>query len=332
MNPIQTGKNLVASWQQGYEEGKETVGKIAEETALVLEKSDNLINNGHYTTDDKLQYYQNIDEYNDKVLHGIETSALEDYAYMGSRLIIGDPLSYDELKSETMGIIKKQEDKFRLEGGRLGYFNNYDNILEFDFYMEQKKLFIRNGIDWVNMTDADAVNFSKSLNQGKDGPLSLRLQYGLGLSRNKANKIAHTSCKSGTIYYTLGMNGADTGSYSHFFAENVKKGHLKGSNAFFNSSTTKIVSEYGFKTKTIYNYDDFLNGKGGAYGETRIRVNSEKPYSHSMPAYKSNRSKKRYIKDISYRGNKLSSKLVYEKDSRQGKKEYFQYFQYLDKK
>ena len=64
----------------------------------------------------QLIYYDNIDEYNNlKAIGGVITSQQE-LIYIGSRELIGDPLSNEELKDTSISYLQKRGDEYTVEG------------------------------------------------------------------------------------------------------------------------------------------------------------------------------------------------------------------------
>jgi len=189
----------------------------------------------------------------------------------------------------------------------------------------------------IDITNADATNLSRTLRQEPDGALSQQLQNEYGMSREEANKVAATSCKSATSYWMLKLNGAvnpdgeGIGSYSEFLRDNVRDGIIKESNGWVGAG---LVEKYGFDTKTINNYEEYIGSSEGRFGETRIHVNA-KGYDHSIPTYSNSETDTRYIADVGGRGyGGIVNDAIYNKGSIDSKRknEYFKYYQYLERR
>lgn len=159
------------------------------------------------------------------------------------------------------------------------------------------------------------------------------------MSKAEADLAAKTSCKSATSYWMLKLNGAtkengeSIGSYSEFLKENIKDGNIKNEKGWVYDS---LVKKYGFETVKTTDYDEFKNNTEGRFGETRIHVNAvgkNDAYDHSIPTYSNFDTNSRNIADVGVRGYGRSvSSAIYKEGKPQSNKEYFLYFQYLQKK
>ena len=333
-SPVDTMIKTADAYVQGYKDGKETVIKVYDEAGVAVEKTGNLIEHDHFTTDGQLVYYDNIDEYNNLKITGGTITSTQELLYIGSRELIGDSLSNEELKDTALSYLEKRGDEYAVEGTTKGYFKNYDNILMFDYYLNQKLELINNGIDQIPLMESDKINLSRTLKQGDGEALSIQLQEGYGMTAKQANITETTSCKSGTIYWELKLSGAPVGTYSKYLDMNVYKGYIAESNGWVNEDTNVVVGQYkGYQSKIIKDYDEYKSGAGGEYGETRIVtkvVGDEEKKWHSIPTYSSDDGVVK-IADTGDRGyGKSAEKKIEQKAD--NPQVYFKYYEYVEKK
>ena len=237
--------------------------------------------------------------------------------------------------SNALHTIEDFEEEY-IKNGKINektFFKDYEHIKAFNEYLDAKLDIKKMDDSLIDITNEDAVNLSRTLRQSANEALSIQLQKEYGMSRDEANKVAATSCKAATLYWMLKLNGADIGSYSDFFADNVNRGNISENSGYVKKSTNTIVGQYNFKARTIDNYSEYLSSVSGTFGETRIHVNSKNPYDHSIPTYLNFNVNSRFISDIGSRGyDLLASKKIHEQGTSYAKSEYFKYYQYLEKK
>ncbi len=164
--------------------------------------------------------------------------------YQKEQAAVGIDVQYSKTKiqidesekkgSDALHTIENFEEEY-MKNGKINakaFFKDYENIKAFNEYLDAKLDIKRMDDSLIDITNEDATNLSKTLNQ-KDGALSLQLQKEYGLSKAEADLAAKTSCKSATSYWMLKLNGAtksngeDIGSYSEFLKENIKDGNIK---------------------------------------------------------------------------------------------------------
>ncbi|PKL16018.1 MAG: hypothetical protein CVV49_18355 [Spirochaetae bacterium HGW-Spirochaetae-5] len=92
MNPLDTYHDTVDGLIQIADRGR----KIEEQTHIV-EKSGNLIVNDHFTTDDKVQYCLNMDDYENKKANGESVDALDTLVYLKSKSAAGYELDRSDM-------------------------------------------------------------------------------------------------------------------------------------------------------------------------------------------------------------------------------------------
>jgi phage tail tube protein FII len=273
----------------------------------------------------------------------------EDYRewkqYQKEQAALGIDVQYSKTKiqldesekkgSDALHTIEDFEDKY-IKNGEINtkaFFKDYENIKEFNKYLDAKLDIKKMDDSLIDITNEDAINLSKTLRQSENGALSLQLQKEYGMSKAKANEAARTSCKSATSYWMLKLNGAtksngeNIGSYSEFLKENIKDGNIKNEKGWVFDS---LISKYGFETVQTKDYDDYITSSNGRWGETRIHVNA-KDYDHSIPTYSDGGTRR--IADVGSRNyGGLVEEKIFKKGNDGSKKEYFKYFQYLQKK
>jgi len=317
---------------KGLNDAKDTTVLIYNESGVVVEKTGNLVTDGHYATNGQLIYYNNIDEYNNLKATGAIITSQQELIYIGSRELIGDPLSNEELKDTSLLYLEKRGDEYAVEGATKGYFKDYNNTLMFNNYLDLKLELINNEIDLLPLTDSDKINLSRTLKQGAGEALSIQLQYELKLSPAQANYIAVRSCKAGTEYMLLKLEGANVSTYPSFFRENNSEGLIS------NKAEVRygLVEKYGYKLTENKNYNDLVNGEGSNNVEIRILKNygqkNEKGYyeRHSIYGYTSTDDGIRNISDMSNRGyGEPVARTVTKEPDKKG--QYFEYFKYLEK-
>ena len=338
-HPIDTTGYAMADVLFGINDAMDTTVLIYNETGEVVEKTGNLIEYKHYTTDDKVGYYINIDEYNSLKATGGTITSSQELLYIGSRELIGDPLNTEELKATYITYIQKRGDEYAIEGAEAGYFNNYNTILLYDYYLDQKLGLINLGVGSLSITDSDEINLSRTLKQGDNNALSIQLQDGYDMLEKQANKTQSTSCKSATIYWELKLSGAAVGTYSNYLDVNVKNGNINEKSAKVNVETNIITrqydtNEYEYRAKIITNYDSYIAGDGGERGETRIVKDygaNDESKRHSIMTHSSDDDEARLISDTGDRGYGEPAQKVIK--SNNGKQEqYFKYYEYIEKK
>lgn len=338
-HPIDTTGYAMADVLFGINDAMDTTVLIYNETGEVVEKTGNLIEYKHYTTDDKVGYYINIDEYNSLKATGGTITSSQELLYIGSRELIGDPLNTEELKATYITYIQKRGDEYAIEGAEAGYFNNYNTILLYDYYLDQKLGLINLGVGSLSITDSDEINLSRTLKQGDNEALSIQLKDGYGMSKKQANDTEGTSCKSATIYWELKLNGADVGTYSEYYKKNVKAKNIIEDDAWVRVYKEDIAKqydtdEYEYRTKIIRDYNSYIAGDGGERGETRIVTkydgDIEKKW-HSIMTYTSEEDETRVISDTGDRGYGVPAEdIIHSKNDK--KAQYFKYYEYIEKK
>lgn|GEM_PF-764430 len=337
-HPIETTVDTAKEIHKGLIDARDTTILIYNEAGEVVEKTGNWIDSGHYTTDDKLVYYNIIDEYNKLKATDGEITSSQEFFYIGARELVGNPLSGEELKETYISYIQKRGDEYTIEGAEPEYFNNYNTILLYDYYLDQKIELINLGVTSLIITDGDKDNLSRTLKQGDNKALSIQLQDGYGMSKKQADDTEGTSCKSATIYWELKLNGADVGTYAEYYEKNVKAGNIIEHNAYVRVSTENIAKqydseEYEYRTKIIRDYGLYKSGDGGELGETRIvtkHVGGKEEKWHSIMTYSSENDGTRVISDTGARGyGKSASKLIKANDG--NRKQYFKYYEYIEK-
>ncbi len=92
MHPIETYQDTVEGLTQIEDRGR----KIEEQT-YVAEKTGNLIEYKHFTTDDKVQYCLNMDDYEEKKANGGEITALDTLVYLKSKSAAGYELDRSDV-------------------------------------------------------------------------------------------------------------------------------------------------------------------------------------------------------------------------------------------
>ncbi|MBP7796953.1 MAG: hypothetical protein KA059_09290 [Elusimicrobiales bacterium] len=92
MHPIETYQDTVEGLTQIEDRGR----KIEEQT-YVAEKTGNLIEYKHFTTDDKVQYCLNMDDYEEKKANGGEITALDTLVYVKSKSAAGYELDRSDV-------------------------------------------------------------------------------------------------------------------------------------------------------------------------------------------------------------------------------------------
>jgi hypothetical protein len=269
----------------GLTEAKNTSVLIYKEADKVAEKTGNLVEHGHYTTNGQLIYYNNIDEYNNLKATGGTITSQQELIYIGSRELIGDPLSNEELKDTSISYLQKRGDEYAVEGATKGYFKDYNNTLMFNNYLNLKLELVNKEIDLLPLTDSDKINLSRTLKQGAGEALSIQLQNELKLSPTQANYIADRSCKAGIEYMLLKLEGANVSTYPSFFRENNSEGLIS------NRAEVQygLVEKYGYKLVQSNDYNNLVSGKGGENIEIRILQNygqkNEKGYYERHSIY-----------------------------------------------
>jgi hypothetical protein len=95
--------NIVAEAKEIYRKVDERNDKLLEgavelkkQTDVIIEKSGNLVGSGHFTTDDKVQYYVNMDDYEADKANGVKLSASDKIIYYDSKEKAGETLSIEE--------------------------------------------------------------------------------------------------------------------------------------------------------------------------------------------------------------------------------------------
>jgi filamentous hemagglutinin family protein len=84
-HPVNTVITTVVAISDGYDAAAKTTGIIVKETAVVVEKGGNALEYGHFTTDDKVQYCLNMDDYENKKANGESVDALDTLVYLKSK-------------------------------------------------------------------------------------------------------------------------------------------------------------------------------------------------------------------------------------------------------
>ena len=110
-NPLDTYQDTVEGLGQIAERGR----KIEAQTHIV-EKTGNLIEHNHFTTDDKVETYLSMDDYEEKIENGEPVSAWDKVAYYKSRVAVGEPLSAEEqldCDNAKRVVIKEVSDKLK---------------------------------------------------------------------------------------------------------------------------------------------------------------------------------------------------------------------------
>jgi hypothetical protein len=126
-----------------------------------------------------------------------------------------------------------------------------------------------------------------------------------------------------SMYIMLKNSGANVGSFSEFYADNVNKGLIRGEDAFVTQDNqSKIVSQYmvdGEKIELMRtkDYSEYLNNPQGL-GIVRYSVGNG---GHSMNVYNQNGAS--YMVDTGWSSN--TGNLTSEKVRRNN----FQYYQYI---
>jgi hypothetical protein len=155
----------------------------------------------------------------------------------------------------------------------------------------------------VDQLKADAL----ALNQGGDNGLVSELNNAIkNIKNNKgldANSIKDSVCVPASMYIMLKNSGANVGSFSEFYADNVNNGLIRGSDAFVDQDNqAKIVSQYKIDGSEIElvrtkDYSEYLNNPQGL-GIVRYSVGNG---GHNMNVYNQNGAS--YMADTGWSSN-----------------------------
>jgi len=96
-HPIETPVDSVLQIYQGLIDAKDTTVLIYNEAGEVIENTGNWIEFDHYVSDDKLKYYQTMDEYEALKASGGEVTPLDTLIYYKSKVAAGEELTQEEI-------------------------------------------------------------------------------------------------------------------------------------------------------------------------------------------------------------------------------------------
>ena|GEM_PF-1015400 len=98
-HPENTVLSTVSAIDTGIDNGIGTTKKIIQEVEVGVERTGNLIEYGHFTTDDKVQYCLNMDEYKARKASGEEITAFDTLLYLKSKSAAGYELDNSDISS-----------------------------------------------------------------------------------------------------------------------------------------------------------------------------------------------------------------------------------------
>ncbi len=166
-----------------------------------------------------------------------------------------------------------------------------------------------------------------ALNQGGGNGLVDELNDAIkNIKNNKgldANSIKDSVCVTASMYIMLKNSGADVGSFSEFYADNVNNGLIRGNDAFVDQDNqAKIVSQYTVDGNEIElirteNYNEYLNNPQGL-GVARYNYGNG---GHNTNVYRLN--------GISYMADTGWSRDIGRKADYSIRRDNFQYYQYI---
>ncbi len=115
-HPIETPVDSVLQIYQGLIDAKDTTVLIYNEAGEVIENTGNWIEFDHYVSDDKLKYYQTMDEYEALKASGGEVTPLDTLIYYKSKVAAGEELTQEEIDEYAkVSVIVKNEANKQIE-------------------------------------------------------------------------------------------------------------------------------------------------------------------------------------------------------------------------
>ncbi len=96
-DPSKAYENRKEQIVKGLDDAKDTSVLIYKEAGVAAEKTGNLIEYKHFTTDDKVQYCLNMDDYEEKKANGGEITALDTLVYVKSKSAAGYELDRSDV-------------------------------------------------------------------------------------------------------------------------------------------------------------------------------------------------------------------------------------------
>jgi len=109
-NPVTTVDNAIDSAAGIAFKAITDGANVVNDTMVVAEKTGNLVEYKHFTTDDKVQYYKNIDNYAQLLAEGKKLSISEKLDYYNNKEAVREPLTIEERgEREMLAYIKKEE-------------------------------------------------------------------------------------------------------------------------------------------------------------------------------------------------------------------------------
>ena len=109
-HPIETPGKAIKKVIGGINDAIDSTVQIYNEAGEIIDKTGNLIESGHYTTNDKVEYLVAIDKYEERIAAGIKLSGTEMLDYYNNKEAAGIELTIDE-KSDREMLVYAEEQK-----------------------------------------------------------------------------------------------------------------------------------------------------------------------------------------------------------------------------
>ncbi len=187
--------------------------------------------------------------------------------------------AYDEFSKNYDSAVKGAMGEYdRMQAAYEAASDEYDKIYSeaikgYEGYNQAVKIATDRIFNGYTMNIDQLKSDVLALNQGGGNGLVDELNDAIkNIKNNKgldANSIKDSVCVTASMYIMLKNSGADVGSFSEFYADNVNNGLIRGNDAFVDQDNqAKIVSQYTVDGNEIElirteDYNEYLNNPQG---------------------------------------------------------------------